>query len=64
MVKLFFLMFLLMLSGCASRPGSSMGWFQRTNLRENDALALLHHSSESLDAECRHDFTSLQQETN
>jgi len=55
---------LLAVSGCAARPGSSMGWFQRTNLRENDALALLHHSSASLDADCRRGFAALDRETN
>ncbi len=57
---------LFALAGCASRPGSSLGWYQRTNLREDDALSLLHRSRSlaSLNAECRHDFTALQQDTN
>ena len=64
MVKLFCFMLILFLSGCAYRPGSSLGWFQRANLREDDALSLLHHSSVSLNAECRHDFAALQRESN
>ena len=59
MVKLIPLMLLVMLSGCAGGPGSSMGWFQRTNLREADALALLRHSSASLNAECRRGFSAV-----
>ena len=64
MVKLFCFVLILFLSGCAYRPGSSLGWFQRTDLREADALSLLHSSSASLDAESRHDFAALQRESN
>ena len=56
MVRLFSLVLMLMLSGCADHPGARLSWFQRENFNSEMALPLLRRSSVSLDAETRRGF--------